>query len=292
MINGVIKSTVGVAVAIIVIATVAVPILSSLGTEEYDSDVTGKNFRYSDPDVKYTIRFGSSNVEYTAGGSGDYPYNLLAPYGCVVALSDTFVLYYDQDAGMATIESLVDSNVVTQSPTAIFHIQNNAIYNYQQYGELTDPIMTANWVLIIEFNRDKADYVMFTPPETVPSGMLDGMIALSNTESGWILGEGFSDGKVRTAHGGGGAVSTSNLNITGGMTENEGMVSIESAIACSNGDDTIEFGILLGEPSGSYYISGYDEDIRSLVGIVPVLLMAGVIVATVAAFLTYKLKES
>lgn len=288
MARGLLRSIIGVVTVLIVIAAVAVPALSSIGTEEYESDVKGLDLSYCGPETSGDLVFESSRVQV---GSSRVPYNDLKPYGGVIALSDTFVVYYDQNTSMATVESLVDSTVITQSPPASFTIRDNAIY-YLEYWGPTDLIMTANWVLMYEFWEDDADYIMFNPPDVVPSGMLDNMLALSNTESGWILGEGFSDGKVRTAQGGGGTVSTSNLNITGGMTEDEGMVSIESAIACSNGDDTIEFGILLGKPSGSYYISGYDENIRSLVGIVPVLLMAGVVVASVAAFLTYKLKES
>ena len=302
MIDKTVKSIIGVAIVIIVITTVALPILNNLGTNEYEHQQNkGEEFiNVNDNDREWPIEVLWANDRIRVLGSSWKMGNLDNLCGNLIAFSDSFVLYYEPNDSSVVLKSMIDSTEVIstrESGFTVLTLLQNGIYEgrFSSIGPPEDPpIMTFSWCYLIYSGTylgfdPSASYYVFrsTAPVEVPRGMLNTMISISNTESGRIFGYDLSNGVVKTVWG---SATDSNLKITSGLTIEGDTATINQPITYDKDGTSINTTILLFRPTGSYYIDGYNEDVRSLVNLMPLLFVVGVVIGTATAFLTGRMR--
>lgn len=316
--NAIIKTTIGLAIVVLVIAAIAIPIISGIQptTATYSNGETPYHYREIDPNetIKITIDYnsngnikldgyeislepgetmpifisdgGNASISNRIGSSGDY--SLCGISTQYTSTSGTLGNWYVRAGSDYTITIEISNNVVTIKEdsslikttypfTTLYLLDENgdlgAYGLYTLNNDFSQKIYAPSDFLIIDImdTSDRKQVGSFTYPR------------LALMEDGNLTYYQF---------GGAGAPTSNDASIDTTRLDGDVIEYIFPMTIPEGSNSQTETSYIMGIIAPIEFSVGDDSPaIWSLIDTIPIIMMAGVVVATVAAFLTYRLKE-
>lgn len=274
--NKLIAFSVGVVVAVLLLATLLIPVIEDANKDRtstfYNAPFGGVNYSSDDEDHTFTYVAGAASVDvdgttYTLGAS---KYFIVTDYVAVLASSNGITLFNGATRLLY--------NYTTTDVTLVLSDGTSTL----TYGTSTDT-QSYTWSYVVDSD---GDHVLVSP---VSSSTQIYCKSLSDLSGNWWL----SSSHYYTLHGGAAAYDGAEATAAGTLADqsntNGEVKYLEGQLTLSTEDTTYTPGWVLA-PASVSYTDEFGRQMAPILGAIPVIIIAAILVAAVG-LIAYKGRE-